>query len=49
MRLVDHKARIYTPPRPPRLGLDMPRYRWRTLGWLLLACAVVSGIIGYML
>lgn len=44
---MNDPLRIYTVPRKPRLSLDMPRDRWRTLGWLLLACAAVSGVIGW--
>ncbi len=36
-------------PRKYRLGLDPPAYRWRTLGWLLLTCAAISGIIALSL
>ena len=50
MRLIDHRRAEYIPPpRAPRLGLDPPAYRWRTLGWLLLACAAVTGVIAFML
>lgn len=38
--------RIYIP-RKPRLGLDRPNYHWRRLGWLFLACALVSAVIGW--
>ena len=51
MRLIDHKSRIYVPPlRAPRLrSLDPPRHIWRTLGWIFLACAVITGLIWWRL
>lgn len=41
--------RIYIPPRKTRLGLDMPRYQWRHVGYLLLACAAVSAVVWWRL
>jgi hypothetical protein len=51
MRLIDHRRQDYIPPRPgPRLlSLDPPRHIWRTLGWICLACAVITGAIWWRL
>lgn len=42
MRLIDHQH-VYLARRRPRLGLDPPNYR--TLGWYLTGCAVITGLI----
>lgn len=41
--------RIYIPPRRQRLGLDVPPYKLRHFGYVLLACAAVSGLIWWRL
>lgn len=32
-------------PRKYRLGLDRPNYNWRALSYVLLGCAVITGLI----
>lgn len=47
------KLKIYVDPPPaprmPRLGLDRPNYHWRHLMWAFLACALICGVIGWVL
>lgn len=41
--------RIHIPPKRTRLGLDRPDYRWRHLGFVLLALSLVSGAVWLVL
>jgi len=47
--MTTHERLYIPPPRPPRLGLDRPQYRWQAIGWLCAACAGVSGLVWWAL